>query len=74
MLNCKKISQFLPARLLTLYSSSEGDRKMSAREFPSFFSFLMEPMANLEPERSSEPASSNVQLQNMPQDFGELPK
>ena len=45
---------------------------MSEDQFFSFYSFLLEPMVDLEPGKSSHWVSSNGAHQNTPQDLGEL--
>ena len=44
--------------------------QLSGGEFSSFFSFLMEPMTDLEPGSSSRPENSNIETQNAQQDVG----
>lgn len=55
---------------LYLTSTSEGEMQLSGGEFSSFFSFLMEPLTDLEPGSSSCPESSNIEGQNAQEDVG----
>ena len=45
---------------------------MSECQFSSFYTFLMEPMIELEPERYTFSASSSISPQKLPPEIGEL--